>query len=211
MAGHGTKGDFIGGTAYLMTFPDRGIVVAVMTNISFADTKSIALKIAEAFADRRKIREASQLVEAVHEPTLCVPRADRRVDNRADRSRRRAAACDQTVIPFRRHAAGLVASAEHAGRADVRDRWRPLDRCEVCQACHFPAVVLAPESAKGLAARLTLPYDKEIGLADLRSGSFKNSFMTPDGIHLNGNYVTFLRQMFLPAPACGRREKRMRL
>ena len=50
MAGHGVKGDFIGGTAYLMTFPDRGLVVAVMTNISFADAKSIALKVAEAFA-----------------------------------------------------------------------------------------------------------------------------------------------------------------
>jgi serine beta-lactamase-like protein LACTB len=54
MAGHGTKGDFIGGTANLMTFPDPGIVMAVTTNISFADTKSIALKIAEAFAGQEK-------------------------------------------------------------------------------------------------------------------------------------------------------------
>jgi serine beta-lactamase-like protein LACTB, mitochondrial len=52
MAGHGIKSDFIGGTASLMTFPDRGIVVAVMTNISFADTKAIALKIAETFAPK---------------------------------------------------------------------------------------------------------------------------------------------------------------
>ena len=52
MAGHGSKADFIGGTAYLMTFPDRGIVVAALSNISFADMKSIALKIAEAFAQR---------------------------------------------------------------------------------------------------------------------------------------------------------------
>jgi CubicO group peptidase (beta-lactamase class C family) len=51
MAGHGTKADFIGGTAYLMTFPDRGIVVAVTTNISFADMKSVALAIAQAFAE----------------------------------------------------------------------------------------------------------------------------------------------------------------
>jgi CubicO group peptidase (beta-lactamase class C family) len=50
MAGHGTKEDFIGTSAYLMTFPDRGIVVAVMSNISFADVKSIALKVADAFA-----------------------------------------------------------------------------------------------------------------------------------------------------------------
>ena len=50
MAGYGTKPDFIGGTTYLMTFPERDLVVAVMTNTSFADTKAIAVKLAEAFA-----------------------------------------------------------------------------------------------------------------------------------------------------------------
>jgi serine beta-lactamase-like protein LACTB len=50
MAGHGSKGGFSGGTTSLMTFPARGIVVAVMSNISFADTKSIALNIAQAFS-----------------------------------------------------------------------------------------------------------------------------------------------------------------
>jgi CubicO group peptidase (beta-lactamase class C family) len=49
MAGHGSKEEFIGGTTYFMTFPERGLVVAVMANISFADTKSIALNIAQAF------------------------------------------------------------------------------------------------------------------------------------------------------------------
>ena len=52
MAGHGTKKDFLGGTAYLMTFPDAGLVVAVTSNISFADMKSVALKIAQAFAEQ---------------------------------------------------------------------------------------------------------------------------------------------------------------
>jgi hypothetical protein len=32
-----------------VTFPERGLVVAVMANISYADTKSIALGIAQAF------------------------------------------------------------------------------------------------------------------------------------------------------------------
>ena len=50
MAGHGTKPDFIGGTTYLMTFPERSIVVAVMSNTAFADARSIALQIAEVFA-----------------------------------------------------------------------------------------------------------------------------------------------------------------
>jgi CubicO group peptidase (beta-lactamase class C family) len=52
MAGYGTKQDFIGGTTYLMTFPERHLVVAVMTNTSFADTRSIGLRIAEAFASQ---------------------------------------------------------------------------------------------------------------------------------------------------------------
>ena len=55
MAGHGSKKEFIGGTTYLMTFPERGLVVAVMANISFADTKSIALSIAQAFAEQGRI------------------------------------------------------------------------------------------------------------------------------------------------------------
>jgi len=52
MAGHGSKEEFIGGTTSLMTFPERGLVVAVMTNISYADTKSIALNTAQAFAEQ---------------------------------------------------------------------------------------------------------------------------------------------------------------
>jgi CubicO group peptidase (beta-lactamase class C family) len=43
----------LGGSAQFMTFPERGIVVAVTTNISKADTRSIALNIAEAFAERK--------------------------------------------------------------------------------------------------------------------------------------------------------------
>ncbi|HXT68121.1 MAG TPA: serine hydrolase domain-containing protein [Vicinamibacterales bacterium] len=54
MAGHGSQPDFIGGTTSLMTFPERGLTVAVMANISFADTKSIALEIARAFANRAR-------------------------------------------------------------------------------------------------------------------------------------------------------------
>ena len=63
MAGHGSKEDFIGGTTYLMTFPERGLVVAVMANISFADTKSIALNIAQAFAEQGEVRRASNCTE----------------------------------------------------------------------------------------------------------------------------------------------------
>lgn len=54
MVGHGSRKDFIGGTTTLMTFPERGIAVAVMSNISFADTKSIGLNIAQAFSEQRR-------------------------------------------------------------------------------------------------------------------------------------------------------------
>jgi CubicO group peptidase (beta-lactamase class C family) len=54
MAGHDTRRDFLGGTASLMLFPERQIVVAVTSNIGFADTRSAALKIAQAFAEERE-------------------------------------------------------------------------------------------------------------------------------------------------------------
>ena len=56
MAGHGSKGEFIGGTTYLVAFPERGLVVAVMANISFADTKSLAINIAQAVAEQGRSR-----------------------------------------------------------------------------------------------------------------------------------------------------------
>ncbi len=54
MAGHGTKRDFIGGTTSLATFPQHGLVVAVTSNTSFADTRSLAVGVAEAFAAELK-------------------------------------------------------------------------------------------------------------------------------------------------------------
>jgi hypothetical protein len=34
-----------------MTFPEQGIVVAVLSNISYADTQEVASRIAQAFAE----------------------------------------------------------------------------------------------------------------------------------------------------------------
>ena len=53
MAGHGSREGFTGATTSFMTFPDRQLVIAVMANISFADTKSIAVNIAQAFEQAR--------------------------------------------------------------------------------------------------------------------------------------------------------------
>jgi CubicO group peptidase (beta-lactamase class C family) len=48
----GHDGDLLGGmVASLLTFPDHGMVVAVTSNISYADTFSLGAKIAQAFAE----------------------------------------------------------------------------------------------------------------------------------------------------------------
>lgn len=49
MASHASR-SFLGGSTSFLTFPERGIVVAVMSNTSYADTRSMALHIAQAFA-----------------------------------------------------------------------------------------------------------------------------------------------------------------
>jgi serine beta-lactamase-like protein LACTB len=50
----GHDGDSLGGTvASLTTFPEHGIVVSVMSNISYADTFGLGVKIAQAFATRK--------------------------------------------------------------------------------------------------------------------------------------------------------------
>jgi CubicO group peptidase (beta-lactamase class C family) len=49
----GHDGDWMGGRVVsFLTFRERGIVVAVVSNTAWADTFSLAVKIAEAFAER---------------------------------------------------------------------------------------------------------------------------------------------------------------
>jgi serine beta-lactamase-like protein LACTB, mitochondrial len=51
----GHDGESLGGmVASLMTFPEQGIVVSVTSNISYADTFAVGLKIAQAFAEQGK-------------------------------------------------------------------------------------------------------------------------------------------------------------
>lgn len=51
----GHDGDSLGGrVASLMTFPERGLVVAVTSNISYADTYAIGVKLAQAFAEEQR-------------------------------------------------------------------------------------------------------------------------------------------------------------
>jgi serine beta-lactamase-like protein LACTB, mitochondrial len=52
----GHDGTSLGGmVSSLMTFPERGIVVSVISNISYADTETVALKIAQTFAEQGRL------------------------------------------------------------------------------------------------------------------------------------------------------------
>jgi serine beta-lactamase-like protein LACTB len=56
--GVGHDGDVLGGTlASLWTFQERDVVVAVLSNISYADTAALATALAEAFGGRRPTAE----------------------------------------------------------------------------------------------------------------------------------------------------------
>jgi serine beta-lactamase-like protein LACTB len=53
LAGHASRTPLGGSTSFL-TFPDRGLVVAVTTNVASKDTKSLASRIAEVFAQQAR-------------------------------------------------------------------------------------------------------------------------------------------------------------
>lgn len=51
----GHEGTSLGGmVASLVTFPDHGIVVSVISNISYADTEALAVKVAQGFAEQAR-------------------------------------------------------------------------------------------------------------------------------------------------------------
>jgi hypothetical protein len=53
LANHASR-TVVGSSVSFLTFPDRGLVVAVTTNINYASTRHIALGIAEAFENNRR-------------------------------------------------------------------------------------------------------------------------------------------------------------
>ena len=60
---------------------------------------------------------------------------------------------------------------------------------------------LPSASATMIARHLASPYDTETALSDLRAGTQPNTFTTPTGVILNGNYITLLRSLELPGRA----------
>ena len=79
------------------------------------------------------------------------------------------------------------------GRTFVTDGGLSVD-VKYAKPATMPSTVLPEHSGKIIADRMMAPHDKEIGLGELTVGTFKNSFATPDGVSLNGNYVSFLRE-----------------
>jgi hypothetical protein len=83
------------------------------------------------------------------------------------------------------------------GRVFVTDGGLSIDAAVVKPATlpeKFPAAAGA-----NVARLLSSPYDKETGLGDLRPGTRPNTFVTAEGVVLNGNYITLLRSVLTPA------------
>ena len=80
------------------------------------------------------------------------------------------------------------------GRTFVTDGGLSVD-VKLAKPASMPSVVLPPESGKNIAARMSAPHEKEVRLDELRPGKYPNSFATPDGVALNGNYIRFLREI----------------
>ena len=85
------------------------------------------------------------------------------------------------------------------GRAFVSDGGLAIDAALVKPAS-LPTVVIPAANAKVIADRMMAAHQEEIGLGQLSTGRRENSFVTPAGVHLNGNYVTLFRQV-LPSRA----------
>lgn len=83
------------------------------------------------------------------------------------------------------------------GRVFVTDGGISIDAAVVKPATlpeKFPAAAGA-----NVARLLSSPYDKETGLGDVRPGTKPNTFVTSEGVVLNGNYITLLRSVLKPA------------
>lgn len=78
------------------------------------------------------------------------------------------------------------------GRTFVTDGGLSVD-VALARPAVLPSEVLPPASGKVIAGLLAAPHDHETGLGDLRAGSATNTFTTPDGVVLNGNYIALLR------------------
>jgi hypothetical protein len=83
------------------------------------------------------------------------------------------------------------------GRVFVTDGGLSIDAALVKPATlpeKFP-----PAAGANVARLLSTPFDKETRLGDLQPGTRPNTFVTAEGVVLNGNYITLLRSILKPA------------
>ena len=80
------------------------------------------------------------------------------------------------------------------GRRWVSDGGLAIE-IDIAKPATLPTIVIPPESSKIVLGYTTTPHLQEIGLGQLQAGSRPNTFVSPDGVGVNGNYVTFLRKM----------------
>lgn len=79
------------------------------------------------------------------------------------------------------------------GRTFVTDGGLAIDAA-IARAADLPRTDAGTQGAATLERYMKAPYDHEIGLSDLQTGALKNTFVAPNGVVLNGNYVNFLRR-----------------
>jgi hypothetical protein len=79
------------------------------------------------------------------------------------------------------------------GRTFVSDGGLAVE-ATIAKPATLPPRVLPETSSRALEGHLGRKNAKEIGLGDLKPAATKNTFVTADGIGLNGNYVAFLRR-----------------
>ena len=79
------------------------------------------------------------------------------------------------------------------GRTFVSDGAISVDT-DVAQPATLPSIVIPQSNSRPIADMMAKPYTNEIDLGDLEEGERANSFVTPDGIRLNGIHVDFLRR-----------------
>jgi len=79
------------------------------------------------------------------------------------------------------------------GRTFVTDGGFTVDAV-IAKPATLPTVVIPDQTSKRYADMVTAPFDREVTLGELGAGARQNTFVTPTGLPLNGNYINVLRR-----------------
>jgi len=90
------------------------------------------------------------------------------------------------------------------GRTFVSDGGLAIDAA-IAKPATLPTIVIPDQTSKRYADMVAAPFDREVSLGELTAGSRRNTFVTPTGLPLNGNYINILRR------ASGASRMRLRL